>query len=149
MLKRQETSTASSIIRGCTFFPDEDECEEGKHDCAEKQMQCKNLIGTYICICGPGYQRRPDGEGCVGKRVPAQAASSESATRDRVHLESESLWAMCSWPEPSSLSSLISPSPWESPLPLAYLSSRSTVLLPLRGGLCLASQPIVAARTWH
>lgn len=44
---------------------DEDECAEGKHDCAEKQMECKNLIGTYMCICGPGYQRRPDGEGCV------------------------------------------------------------------------------------
>ncbi|KAM7158532.1 fibrillin-1 [Molossus nigricans] len=44
---------------------DEDECEEGKHDCTEKQMECKNLIGTYICICGPGYQRTPDGEGCV------------------------------------------------------------------------------------
>ncbi|KAL4837391.1 hypothetical protein H8958_022066 [Nasalis larvatus] len=43
---------------------DEDECEEGKHDCTEKQMECKNLIGTYMCICGPGYQRRPDGEGC-------------------------------------------------------------------------------------
>lgn len=28
-------------------------------------MECKNLIGTYICICGPGYQRRPDGESCV------------------------------------------------------------------------------------
>ncbi|XP_068954093.1 fibrillin-1 isoform X2 [Petaurus breviceps papuanus] len=44
---------------------DENECEEGKHDCAEKQMECKNLIGTYMCICGPGYQRRPDGEGCI------------------------------------------------------------------------------------
>uniref|UniRef100_F6ZCP2 Fibrillin 1 n=1 Tax=Ornithorhynchus anatinus TaxID=9258 RepID=F6ZCP2_ORNAN len=44
---------------------DENECEEGKHDCAEKQMDCKNLIGTYMCICGPGYQRRPDGEGCI------------------------------------------------------------------------------------
>jgi len=65
MLKRQEISAASFLIHGCTFFPDEDECEEGKHDCAEKQMECKNLIGTYICICGPGYQRRPDGEGCV------------------------------------------------------------------------------------
>lgn len=31
-------------------------------------MECKNLIGTYICICGPGYQRRPDGESCVGKK---------------------------------------------------------------------------------
>ncbi|XP_006831741.1 PREDICTED: fibrillin-1 [Chrysochloris asiatica] len=44
---------------------DEDECENGKHDCAEKQMECKNLIGTYMCICSPGYQRRPDGEGCI------------------------------------------------------------------------------------
>lgn len=46
---------------------DQDECEEGIHDCDSKQMECKNLIGTYMCICGPGYQRRPDGEGCVGK----------------------------------------------------------------------------------
>ncbi|XP_069078600.1 fibrillin-1 [Pleurodeles waltl] len=44
---------------------DQDECEEGIHDCEAKQMTCKNLIGTYMCICGPGYQRRPDGEGCI------------------------------------------------------------------------------------
>lgn len=46
---------------------DQNECEEGSHDCDSKQMECKNLIGTYMCICGPGYQRRPDGEGCIGK----------------------------------------------------------------------------------
>lgn len=46
---------------------DQNECEEGVHDCDSKQMECKNLIGTYMCICGPGYQRRPDGEGCIGK----------------------------------------------------------------------------------
>lgn len=46
---------------------DQNECEEGIHDCDSKQMECKNLIGTYMCICGPGYQRRPDGEGCIGK----------------------------------------------------------------------------------
>nr|XP_033775586.1 fibrillin-1 isoform X2 [Geotrypetes seraphini] len=44
---------------------DQDECEEGIHDCDAKQMICKNLIGTYMCICEPGYQRRPDGEGCT------------------------------------------------------------------------------------
>ncbi|MEE6503116.1 hypothetical protein FKM82_004742 [Ascaphus truei] len=44
---------------------DQDECEDGIHDCESKQMTCKNLIGTYMCICGPGYQRRPDGEGCM------------------------------------------------------------------------------------
>uniref|UniRef100_A0A672VBU7 Fibrillin-1 n=1 Tax=Strigops habroptila TaxID=2489341 RepID=A0A672VBU7_STRHB len=44
---------------------DQNECEEGIHDCDSKQMECKNLIGTYMCICGPGYQRRPDGEGCM------------------------------------------------------------------------------------
>ncbi|KAF7241491.1 Fibrillin-1 [Varanus komodoensis] len=44
---------------------DQDECEEGIHDCESKQMMCKNLIGTYMCICGPGFQRRPDGEGCM------------------------------------------------------------------------------------
>ncbi|XP_063201848.1 fibrillin-1 isoform X1 [Chroicocephalus ridibundus] len=44
---------------------DQNECEEGIHDCDSKQMECKNLIGTYMCICGPGYQRRPDGEGCI------------------------------------------------------------------------------------
>lgn len=59
------------------FFPDEDECAEGKHDCAEKQMECKNLIGTYMCICGPGYQRRPDGEGCVGKIISVQMVPHE------------------------------------------------------------------------
>uniref|UniRef100_A0A8C5M4L9 Fibrillin 1 n=1 Tax=Leptobrachium leishanense TaxID=445787 RepID=A0A8C5M4L9_9ANUR len=26
---------------------------------------CKNLIGTFMCICPPGMQRRPDGEGCM------------------------------------------------------------------------------------
>ncbi|POI32120.1 hypothetical protein CIB84_004128, partial [Bambusicola thoracicus] len=47
---------------------DQNECEEGSHDCDSKQMECKNLIGTYMCICGPGYQRRPDGEGCIDNR---------------------------------------------------------------------------------
>lgn len=117
MLKRPEVNAASFIICGGTFFPDEDECEEGKHDCAEKQMECKNLIGTYICICGPGYQRRPDGEGCVGKRVTAKGALQESeVTKDRRDLGSESLWAVCSYGQ-NHLASLTSCQdfPWRSP----------------------------------
>lgn len=88
-------------ICGCTFFPDLDECEESKHDCAEKQMECKNLIGTYICICGPGYQRTPDGEACVGKRIPAEEALSESEVTRTKGTWAESLSTLCSsWPEP-------------------------------------------------
>lgn len=46
---------------------DLDECAEGLHDCESRGMMCKNLIGTFMCICPPGMTRRPDGEGCVGK----------------------------------------------------------------------------------
>ena len=47
--------------------PDQDECSEGLDDCDSKGMTCKNLIGTFMCICPPGMQRRPDGEGCMGE----------------------------------------------------------------------------------
>lgn len=46
---------------------DQDECSEGLDDCDSKGMTCKNLIGTFMCICPPGMQRRPDGEGCTGE----------------------------------------------------------------------------------
>lgn len=50
--------------------PDQDECSEGLDDCDSKGMTCKNLIGTFMCICPPGMQRRPDGEGCTGEEPP-------------------------------------------------------------------------------
>lgn len=49
------------------FFPDLDECVEGLHDCESRGMMCKNLIGTFMCICPSGMTRRPDGEGCTGE----------------------------------------------------------------------------------
>ena len=92
-----------------TELPDEDECEEGKDDCAEKQMECKNLIGTYLCICGPGYQRRPDGEGCVGKGSPSKGDLSErEATKAGRDMGSVSFWMLSSpRPELSCLSYLL------------------------------------------
>lgn len=49
---------------------DLDECVEGLHDCESRGMLCKNLIGTFMCICPPGMQRRPDGDGCTGTKDP-------------------------------------------------------------------------------
>lgn len=64
------------ILAGCYRFTDylfhcpssdQDECSEGLDDCDSKGMTCKNLIGTFMCICPLGMQRRPDGEGCMGE----------------------------------------------------------------------------------
>lgn len=48
------------------FFLDQNECEDGIDDCESRGMTCKNLIGTYMCICAPGFMRMPNGEGCMG-----------------------------------------------------------------------------------
>ncbi|RXM92699.1 Fibrillin-2 [Acipenser ruthenus] len=46
---------------------DQNECEDGIDDCESRGMLCKNLIGLYMCICPPGYVRRPNGDGCIDK----------------------------------------------------------------------------------
>ncbi|MEJ1281881.1 hypothetical protein NN561_012832 [Cricetulus griseus] len=44
---------------------DVDECADGSQDCHIRGMLCKNLIGTYACICPPGMQPQPSGEECT------------------------------------------------------------------------------------
>lgn len=46
---------------------DLDECAEGLHDCDTRGMNCKNLIGTFMCMCPPGMVRKMDDEVCHGQ----------------------------------------------------------------------------------
>ena len=70
----------------CTYSLDLDECAEGLHDCESRGMMCKNLIGTFMCICPPGMARRPDGEGCVGKAVWDNGCSLNAPTPSQKHM---------------------------------------------------------------
>lgn len=46
---------------------DMDECADGQQDCHTRGMLCKNLIGTFTCVCPPGMQPQlGSGEGCIG-----------------------------------------------------------------------------------
>lgn len=71
-----ETIGSSNTIFLFFFFTDLDECAEGLHDCESRGMICKNLIGTFVCICPPGMTQRPDGEGCTGKAQEGKKASN-------------------------------------------------------------------------
>lgn len=58
-------NTMSSI---CIPPPDINECVEGTNNCHEKAT-CINLIGSYRCICRPGYSG--NGFICTGKEQSA------------------------------------------------------------------------------
>ena len=42
---------------GCT---DINECNSGSHNCDDKET-CMNTIGSFVCICGPGFTGNPAG----------------------------------------------------------------------------------------
>uniref|UniRef100_A0A8D1TIW8 Fibrillin 3 n=1 Tax=Sus scrofa TaxID=9823 RepID=A0A8D1TIW8_PIG len=45
---------------------DVDECADGQQDCHARGMLCKNLIGTFACVCPPGTRPQlGSGEGCT------------------------------------------------------------------------------------
>lgn len=52
----------------CPWLPaDVDECADGQQACHERGMLCKNLIGTFACVCPPGLRPQPSSrEGCTG-----------------------------------------------------------------------------------
>lgn len=62
----------------CPWSPaDVDECADGQQDCHAQGMLCKNLIGTFACICPLGMQPQlGSGEGCVGEGVPRGTGST-------------------------------------------------------------------------
>ena len=35
---------------------DTDECKSGLHDCLKNLSECLNTVGSYNCVCNPGYQ---------------------------------------------------------------------------------------------
>lgn len=37
--------------------------------------RCVNTPGSYLCECKPGFRLHADGRTCLGKRLPAHAAS--------------------------------------------------------------------------
>lgn len=69
---------------------DVDECAAGQQDCGERGMLCKNLIGTFACICPPGLRPQPGSEeGCTGMgvlrgcRVRARECGKRGASGER------------------------------------------------------------------
>lgn len=77
-------------------------------------MMCKNLIGTFMCICPPGMARRPDGEGCVGKSQ-ARVSEQHSSLQARSNTEPQGA-------KPK-------PAPSQAVLRLAFMISGSRVAL--------------------
>jgi len=43
------------------LISDIDECELGDTECTQR---CRNLQGSYVCTCEPGYQLGTDGKSC-------------------------------------------------------------------------------------
>ena len=52
------------LLRGIFHYTDVDECDTSMFDCIP-EAQCVNTIGSYECICLPGYSG--NGTVCDGR----------------------------------------------------------------------------------
>ena len=48
------------------IFSDIDECAIGTSGCSQL---CNNTIGSYVCLCNPGYQLSSDNKACIGEHL--------------------------------------------------------------------------------
>ena len=46
---------------------DYDECMDGEEHCDYKTKMCENTVGSYHCVCKPGYERVGNSEECTSK----------------------------------------------------------------------------------
>ena len=44
---------------------DKNECETGENNCMETSSTCRNLVGSYECVCRPGYEQAENDVQCV------------------------------------------------------------------------------------
>ena len=42
------------MLINTNLFLDLDECSTNSHECAQDKM-CVNMLGSYDCVCRPGY----------------------------------------------------------------------------------------------
>ena len=53
--------------KSTSLISDDNECEDGTHNCDPHTEVCVNTIGGYECHCKPGYHENPVTHQCEGK----------------------------------------------------------------------------------
>lgn len=48
--------------QGCVNI---DECRSGLHDCDLATQECRDIQGSYECLCKPGFAATPSGRACI------------------------------------------------------------------------------------
>ena len=57
------------LVNKCLFFLDTDECSASPSVCDYDNGVCMNSVGSYNCLCNPGYELSNDNITCNGKDV--------------------------------------------------------------------------------
>ncbi|XP_021567627.1 CD97 antigen-like, partial [Carlito syrichta] len=54
----ENTGKSAGQKRRLQTFSDVDKCSSGQHRCLHSTI-CVNIVGSYICCCGPGWKPKP------------------------------------------------------------------------------------------